>query len=355
MLGKFFCDRAPRVLRLGLGILALGVAALVIVGQTVAEQPSPATMTEAEMLDYLVESACVDSDGKLTERLPIDPDCKNPRHLREDDALPWRKHDWGGVGGPVTGWQASDAVLAERSGVPFVDQTFDFGAPAADNAGRPTAFHRFDTNDGGDAIMIVGDTASAFLTQDGGTPGLQWFVGPRCSEPGRGRYVSWFLFKADVGPEWRSVVAELNDLPKDVCPERFNRAFTRYRRVVEDFPFQCIIGGAPTRQIASLPTIIVEHFDARSIANAHALERFYYVRGFGKLRWEAWVTDAAKSSQAEALARSGRCADLADSGPPAAGWLMVDCRMWTNIVVDPTHAGWRVRDFNWPPAELTLQ
>jgi hypothetical protein len=29
--------------------------------------------------------------------------------------------------------------------------------------------------------------------------------------------------------------------------------------------------------------------------------------------------------------------------------------MWTNIVVDPTHAGWRVRDFNWPPAELTLQ
>ena len=104
-----------------------------------------------------------------------------------------------------------------------------------------------------------------------------------------------------------------------------------------------------------MSTIIVEHFDAASIANAHALERFYYVRGFGKLRWEAWVTDATKASQAEALARSGRCAALADSGPPAAGWRMVDCRMWTNIVVDPTHAGWRVRDFNWPPADLTLQ
>src|SRR5215469_6066645 len=38
------------------------------------------------------------------------------------------------------------------------------------------------------------------------------------------------------------------------------------------------------------------------------LERFYYARGFGKLRWEAWVTDAAKAPQAEGLARSGRCA-----------------------------------------------
>jgi hypothetical protein len=313
-------------------------------------------MTETEMLDHLVQSACVDGAGKPTDRLPIDPDCKTMRHFREDDALPWRKHDWGGVGGAVTGWQASDAVLAERGGVSFADQTFDFGAPAADVAGRPDAFYRFDTNDGGDAIMILGDTVSAFLTQDGGTPGLQWFIGPRCSEPGRGRYLSWFLFKADAGPEWRSVVAELGDLPKDICPQRFNHAFTRYRRVTEDFPFQHIVGnGPPTRRTASLPTIIVEHFDAASIARAHALERFYYVRGFGKLRWEAWVTDPAKASQAETLAHSGRCAALADSGPPADGWRMVDCRMWTNIVVDPTHAGWRVRDFNWPPADLTLQ
>jgi hypothetical protein len=152
------------------------------------------------------------------------------------------------------------------------------------------------------------------------------------------------------------VVAELNDLPKDDCPKRFNRAFTRYRRVTEAFPFQHVVGnGAPSGRTASLSTIIVEHFDAASIANAHALERFYYVRGFGKLRWEAWVTDAAKASQAETLARSGRCAALTDSGAPADGWRMVDCRMWTNIVADPTHAGWRVRDFNWPPADLTLQ
>jgi hypothetical protein len=337
--------------------VALGAAALVIgyAARTAAAQPLPAA-AEAEMLDYLVQSACVDGDGKLVDRLPIDPDCKTTRYLREDDALPWRKHDWGGAGGPVTGWQASDAVLAERGGVSFADQTFDFGAPAADGAGREDAFYRFDTNDGGDAIMIVGDTASAFLTQDGGTPGLQWFIGPRCAEPGRGRYVSWFLFKTDAGPEWRSVVAELNDVPKDTCPKRFNRAFTRYRRVMAEFPFQHIVGtGAPTRRSAALPTIIVEHFDAASIVDAHALERFYYARGLGKLRWEAWVTDPAKASQAESFARSGRCIELADSGPPASGWRMVDCRMWTNIVVDRSHAGWRVRDFNWPPADLTLQ
>jgi hypothetical protein len=34
---------------------------------------------------------------------------------------------------------------------------------------------------------------------------------------------------------------------------------------------------------------------------------------------------------------------------------MIDCRMWTNIVSDPGQPAWRVRDFGWPPADLTLQ
>ncbi|HWB47710.1 MAG TPA: hypothetical protein VG651_01255 [Stellaceae bacterium] len=318
--------------------------------------PQPTGLSDGEMLEYLVQSGCMDDQGRLTDRLATDPDCGNRRLLREDDPLPWRKHDWGGVGGPAAGWQASDAVLAERSGVSFVDQTFDFGAPAAGNDGRPDAFQRFDANDGGDAIMIIGDTASAFLTQDGGIPGLQWFIGPGCSQAGRGRYVSWVLFKSDVGVDWRSLVAELGDLSRDACPKRFNRAFTRYRRVTEKFPFhRAAAGEAPRHADISLPTIIVEHFDAASMAQAHALERFYYAQGFGKLRWEAWVTDSGKFTQADTLARSGRCPGLIDGTAPAAGWRMVDCRMWTNIVADPARAGWRVRDFGWPPLDLALQ
>jgi hypothetical protein len=303
-------------------------------------------------LDYLAQSVCLGADGKPTDRLPIDADCTTRRPMTEDDPVRWRKHDWGDTARPSGGWQASDAVLAHRGNVAFVDQTFDFGAPASDNSGRPDAFLRFDANDGGDAIRIVGDTASAFLTQDGGRPGLQWFVGPGCAQPGPGRYVSWILFKADADAAWRSVVAELGDDPEDRCPARFNHAFTRYRLVTTAFPLRR--PGAMQSNV-TLPAILSEHFDALSIDRAQAMERFYYARHLGKVRWEAWSADAGKTSQAEALARSGRCAELPDGAPPATGWLMVDCRMWTNIVADPAPPNWRVRDFGWPPADLTLQ
>ena len=342
------CSALPAFL-----IVALGFA-----GQPLA-QFAPTDMAlgdHTSALSYLVQSVCVDAGDNPTDRLPIDADCTRSRPMTEDDLVRWRKHDWGGTSGPLAGWQASDAVIAHRNGVAFVDQTFDFGAPSTDNAGRPDRFFRFDQNDGGDAIRIVGDTASAFLTQDGGTPGLQWFIGPGCNQPGPGRYVSWVLFKSDVDASWRSLVAELGDDPQDSCPSRYNHAFTRYRLVSESFPFQLLpANGIPTRQTATLPTILVEHYDARSIERAHAMERFYYARGLGKVRWEAWSKDDRKSSQAEDFARSGRCAALADATPPDVGWRMLDCRMWTNIVSDPSQPAWRVRDFAWPPADLTLQ
>jgi hypothetical protein len=322
-------------------------------------QSAPTDMAlgdKTSALDYLVQSVCIDASGNPTDRVPIDADCTRSRPMTEDDPVRWRKHDWGGGVGQLTGWQASDAVIARRNGVAFIDQTFDFGAPVTDNTGRPDRFFHLDQNDGGDAIRIVGDTASAFLTQDGGTPGLQWFIGPGCSQPGPGRYVSWVLFKSDVDASWRSLVAELGDDPQDACPSRLNHAFTRYRLVSESFPFQrSAADGIPTRQTAALPTILVEHYDARSIDRAHAMERFYFARGMGKVRWEAWSKDDQKSSQAEAFAGSGRCAALPDATPPDTGWRILDCRMWTNIVSDPGRSSWRVRDFGWPPADLTLQ
>lgn len=315
-----------------------------------------AALSVTDALDYLVQSACVDASGIPVDRLPLDPDCGQRRLLHETDPLHWRKHDWGESNGPVAGWQASDSVLAERSGVSFVDQTFDFGAPATDNSGQADAFYRFDANDGGDAIMMIGDTASIFLTQDGGMPGLQWFIGPGCAQPGIGRYLAWALFRTDVSAEWQSIVRDMHYMPKDDCPPRFNHALTRYRLVSEDFPFQRPgPNGSAIRQTAMLSTVIAEHFDARTLANAHAMERFYYARFWGKVRWEAWSRDDRKSSQAAALARSGRCAPLADSGAPDDGWQMVDCRMWTNIVVVPPQRIWRVRDFNWPPTDLLLR
>ena len=312
---------------------------------------------EVETLStYLVQSVCLDTGNNITRRLPFDADCGASRPMTEDDPVLWRKHDWGGSEGPTTGWQISDAVSAQRDGMAFVDQTFDFGAPATDNSGRPDAFRRFDGNDGGDAIVASGDTASVFLTQDGGTPGLQWFVGENCERPGRDRYISWVLFKTDVGPDWHSLVAALRDRPNDICPRKFSQAFTRYKRVTDTYPVRRIDpNGSETRRMVTLPTILSEHYDRPTIDASGSMERFYYAARLGKVRWEAWSADAGKSAQAATLARSGRCPPLADSAPPGSGWMMVDCRMWTNIVIEPDASVWHVRDFNWPPADLKLQ
>jgi len=316
----------------------------------------PAMMVGDSMQSYLVQSVCLDAGGALTDRLPIDGDCGRSRLQTEDDPVKWRKHDWGGSNGPLRGWQASDAVLAERSGVSFFDQTFDFGAPATDNAGHPDLFRQFDANDGGDAIMIAGDTASVFLTQDGGSQGLQWFVGPGCSDGGPEHYISWVLFKSDVGTEWRSLIARLLDQHEDTCPAKFASAFTRYKLVFETYPFQRVdVAGAATTHDVALPTVVVEHYDRRSFEEARAMERFYFARGLGKVRWESWSTEDRWAAQAANFASSGRCPAVADSAAPAGGWRMIDCRMWTNIVIDARPPDWKVRDFNWPPANLILR
>jgi hypothetical protein len=336
-------------------VLALAaMARQVVLGQVPGVPPAAAGIESLQ--GYLVQSVCLDAGGAITNRLPTDADCDRSRPQTEDDPVKWRKHDWGGTNGPLRGWQATDAVLARRNGVAFIDQTFDFGAPATDNAGHADIFFQFDTNDGGDAIMIVGDTASVFLTQDGGSHGLQWFAGPGCGGGGPEHYLAWLLFKSDATNDWRSMVAQLLDQHEDTCPAKFAPAFTRYRLVSETFPLQRVepAGAAATRNVA-LPTVVVEHYDRRSFEEARAMERFYFARGLGKVRWESWSTDDKWATQAANFAASGRCAAVADSVPPAAGWRMIDCRMWTNIVIDATPPGWRVRDFNWPPADLVLR
>src|SRR5580698_6128329 len=86
-------------------------------------QSAPADMVlddKTSALGYLVQSVCLDASGNPTDRFPIDADCTRSRPMTEDDPVHWRKHDWGGIGGSLAGWQASDAVIARRNGVAFV-------------------------------------------------------------------------------------------------------------------------------------------------------------------------------------------------------------------------------------------
>jgi hypothetical protein len=79
----------------------------------------------------------------------------------------------------------------------------------------------------------------------------------------------------------------------------------------------------------AIDTIVHEHYDGASIAQAKGLERMYFGKGIGRYRWEYWAPGGRPL-------RRLVCPALDYSVPPAPGWVMTDCRMWTNLVPNTT-------------------
>lgn len=214
------------------------------------------------------------------------------------------RHDWPLPMGYVA---LQNARKAERMAV----QSWDFEPFGTFEAAR---------GDGFQVAEIGRDGYVRFTsTQDGGTPWIQYFVGERCGGTG------WIVFGLDAtAGRWRELVATLNIARQpQACPATLNDAFTRYRLETVDYPFA--VNGQQSAR--SIPTVISEHYDARSIADARALERFYLGDGYGLLRWEAWGRIPPAIGDLPQ-----RCSPVAYSVPPQAGWHLRDCRTYTNIV-----------------------
>jgi hypothetical protein len=92
-------------------------------------------------------------------------------------------------------------------------------------------------------------------------------------------------------------------------------AYTQYIEATIDVPFIGLQQGAQ-----SIDTIVHEHYDGRSVAQARNLERMYFGKNLGRYRWQYWVPDGSP--------RRPLVCPLAYSAPPARAWVMVDCRMW---------------------------
>ncbi|MBN9516692.1 MAG: hypothetical protein J0H97_25030 [Alphaproteobacteria bacterium] len=305
---------------------------------------------QAGPLDFLVQSVCLDPAGKPTSTLPVDPACTTRRLQRSDDPAPYRKHDWPNVlGDPATphGYQASDSVTMQRGGRTLVVQTFDFGTN-----GR--TFGTFDggRGDGGQVALILGDWSSFVLTEDGGG-GVQWFIGEGCRSAGPSdrRFLSWLIFREPVAGTWQDGMARLNIAPNiESCPRRFNDAYTRYRRDAVEFPFR-IVGPARVRdERHRLDVVVSEHYGGSDIPSADHLERFFFARGLGMVRWERWANgkitrDRQAAAMATALAQTARCPALKDYGAPGRDWLLADCRTWTVMI--PQNRPWSVDDYGW--------
>jgi hypothetical protein len=214
--------------------------------------------------------------------------------------LPYRRQDWPGPGSGLdqdAGTLPSGAVVNAFSTAPF-EVTF-----------RPPG-------DGGDIYAVRADgPVVALKTKDGGVPKDIFFCGD-----------NWILWGADVGPDWHSVTANIYQARGASCqpPKRTGPAYTRYIEATINVPFIGLQTG--TRAI---DTIVHEHYDGPSIAQAKGLERMYFGKGIGRYRWEYWAPGRTPL-------RRLVCPALDYSVPPAPGWVMTDCRMWTYLVPNTT-------------------
>jgi len=170
--------------------------------------------------------------------------------------------------------------------------------------------------DGGDIYAVRADgMAVALKTKDGGVPRDIFFCGD-----------NWILWGADIGPDWHSVTANIYQARGASCQpqKRTGPAYTQYIEATINVPFIGLQTGTQ-----AIDTIVHEHYDGASIAQAKALERMYFGKGIGRYRWEYW---APRGTPLRRLV----CPALDYSVPPAPGWVMTDCRMWTNLVPNTT-------------------
>ena len=264
-------------------------------------------------VDYVVQHACSIAGDFLN--------CAGALHAQSTAELArYRKRD---LPAP-TGYQIGDCTLNADGSIPCEFSYPPFGPFTVANG------------DGGELYVTdPNGTTRVKETQDGSKMGvLQHFTGPECGADG------WVSFRDDPPTgSWASTVARLNDTPTATCPTRLNKAFTRWR--LENIPWTFYEGTSSLT--VTLPTIISEHYGAATIEDARSLERFYYAKSAGRVRWSSWTKAAPTGSQL-----SVRCPAVAfDVAPDNAGWNLSDCRTWTAI--EPAPAGWTAAMYSWPP------
>jgi hypothetical protein len=313
---------------------------------------TPAAAQDGPLLPWLVQSACLDAAGRpVPGLLPVEPACRRQAPQRQADPMPYRRHDWPAVQHAAAlpqGYQASDAVLGTLMGRPAAIHTFDFGA------GEGRRFGALDRGrgDGGNAVPLGPGPAFIAMTEDGGG-GVQWFLSPDCRQGGLG-WQGWLLAGLQLTEAWTERVARLRIAPTaQACPTRFDDSLTRWRRTALDLPWRDAATGR--QAVARVDAILSEHFGGGAIATADHLERFVLARGLGLVRWERWANaalsrNATLARDAAAFARHQRCPPLPVSDPPAPGWVMLDCRTWTNFV--RAAPGRPLAALPWPPPEM---
>jgi hypothetical protein len=327
--------------------ICLAVALYLAPAAAVAQTASDAVVGTPETIrDFMIQNVCLDGGGAVVSGLaPIsgDPRCVGQRDLRPGEPLPYHKHDHPSPGDGAdasSGYQRHDSFPVDTAGLGVViEHSFDFGF------GEGRRFGNFDSpSDGGDIALlsppsVTPGTVSFGATEDGGSGFLFW-VG-ECSGTLTGPALahSWLIAEFDPArpmPLRGETVARLGraKLGERACPARFNGAWTQWS--VRPFRYRAAPGQGA---VVELTTLVSEHYDNARRDAADQVERFYFTRELGGIRWESWgnrngnrqYSAAFVAEQAARFAASGRCstAEPPQGGPPM---VLLDCREWTRIV-----------------------
>jgi hypothetical protein len=150
---------------------------------------------------------------------------------------------------------------------------------------------------------------------------------------------------------WQSVIAHLNrETSPTGCPANFDTTYTRYR--ADQMTFRVVTRTKSIQSIIrNVDVLVSEHYAGDDITHADHLERFYFARDLGLVRWERWENFAAKRPpeihrMANLIASSGRYMPVRYSDAPGEQWRMIDCRSWTMLVEED--GNWSEGMYQWP-------
>ena len=285
------------------------------------------------ILDFMIQDVCIGSDKKVLVGIsPLEDagSCKQHRNLFFGESLSYHKHDWPNDKQILPqGYQRSDSFPFNSKVLgTLAIQTFDFG-------NGDLAFGGFDDEqDGGQVVAFSRETASIIMTEDSGR-GIMLMAGQKCNIGSLSPYLlldSWVVVDnraENIGIG--DIEAKLRIVLGTSCPNAFDLSYTEWH--FANYRYRSSIYGDLSKPLF---TLVSSHYGGNSVSSAAHLERFYFTRELGWVRWERWQNmKYSKDSdlhlkRAQEINKSKRCFDLESA--PSDEWVMLDCREWSNII-----------------------
>jgi len=310
---------------------------LAIVTATVCVALLVMSASASELIhDYMVQDVCVDSDDQAIPGLsPISADCIRHRDLKPGERLMYHRHDWPSyahLGRHPQGYQRGDSVPYQTTRLGIISvTTWDLGD-------GERQFGRYDgvKGDGGSFVILSQKFVGSMAAIDRRN-GVQLFVN---MDSCKGQInsdslkVGWPFFSTRMDSERSGLVHSRLKVTKALgsCPARYSHIHTEWFAL--DFKPMVATGKSGSR---SLSAIVSSHYSGPDMDRSPNMERMYFSRELGRMRWERWQNLLIQErpndrKRATRLRNSGKCVAAAPAPKWPGEWVMVACREMTNIV-----------------------